>query len=143
MGVGVPNGCGTHKRVAHPAPLEIFELGNLNCDDDDIGRIAMGLTIKELAAISGGRVFKKEITRSISILLLTRNMAAPPVLAIYIFWKVFTKQWRMRVPLKEIDLQAGLRTELLSGNKDLETLGTWQNFPMRLVRLLIKVAYLT
>ncbi|KAJ6045290.1 uncharacterized protein N7446_012154 [Penicillium canescens] len=63
-------------------------------------------------------------------------LAAPLVLALYLFWKVFTKQWRMWVPLQEIDLQAGLRTELLSGDEDIETLWTWKNFPMKLVRLL-------
>ncbi|KAJ6034092.1 hypothetical protein N7460_009909 [Penicillium canescens] len=63
-------------------------------------------------------------------------LAAPLVLALYLFWKVFTKQWRMWVPLQEIDLQAGLRTELLSGDEDIETAWTWKDFPMKLVRLL-------
>ncbi|CAI7665575.1 unnamed protein product [Penicillium glandicola] len=65
-------------------------------------------------------------------------LAAPLFLALYLFWKVFTKQWRMWVPLKAIDLQAGLRTELLSGDEDVETPWTWKNFSMKLVRLLIK-----
>ncbi|KAJ6038834.1 hypothetical protein N7460_007551 [Penicillium canescens] len=64
-------------------------------------------------------------------------LAAPLVLALYLFWKVFTKQWRMWVPLQEIDLQAGLRTELLSGDEDIETPWTLKDFPMKLVRLLV------
>lgn len=43
----------------------------------------------------------------------------------------------MWVPLKDIDLQAGLRTELLVGDEDVETPWSWTNFPMKLVRLLV------
>ncbi|KKK25586.1 hypothetical protein AOCH_000081 [Aspergillus ochraceoroseus] len=64
-------------------------------------------------------------------------LAAPLILALYIFWKLFTKQWRMWVPLAEMDITSGLRTELLTGNEDLETPWTWKNFPLKLVRLLI------
>ncbi|KAF3391693.1 hypothetical protein F1880_007402 [Penicillium rolfsii] len=64
-------------------------------------------------------------------------LAAPLILALYLFWKVFTRQWRMWVPLKDIDLQAGLRTELLVGDEDVETPWSWTNFPMKLVRLFV------
>ncbi|KAK9233854.1 amino acid permease/ SLC12A domain-containing protein [Lipomyces kononenkoae] len=64
-------------------------------------------------------------------------LAAPLVLALYLFWKFYSRIWRMWVPLSEMDLKSGLRTELLEGDEDDETPWTWKNSPLKLGRLVI------
>ncbi|KAF3769918.1 hypothetical protein M406DRAFT_248429 [Cryphonectria parasitica EP155] len=36
-------------------------------------------------------------------------LAAPVVLALYLGWKIYTKDWRLMVPIHEMDLKSGLR----------------------------------
>ncbi|CRG89953.1 Amino-acid permease inda1 [Talaromyces islandicus] len=64
-------------------------------------------------------------------------LAAPIILALYLFWKLYTRQWRMWVPTSEMDINSGLRTDLLNEDEDLETPWTWKNFPVKMVRLII------
>ena len=39
-------------------------------------------------------------------------LAGPLIIALYVFWKVFTKEWYLLTPLKDIDLEYGTRTNL-------------------------------
>jgi amino acid transporter len=64
-------------------------------------------------------------------------LAAPIILALYIFWKLYSRQWRMWVPTSEMDITSGLRVDLLNEDEDLETPWTWKNFPVKIARLFV------
>ncbi|KAI5928751.1 amino acid permease [Camillea tinctor] len=63
-------------------------------------------------------------------------LAAPIVLLLYLFWKVYTRDWSMYIKLSDIDLVSGSRP-LEIGDDDIdEEPKTWANLPMRIVRSL-------
>ncbi|KAH8689127.1 amino acid permease [Talaromyces proteolyticus] len=64
-------------------------------------------------------------------------LAAPLILALYIFWKLWSRKWRMWIPVSEMDIRSGLRVELLDGNKEPDSPWTWKNWPLKVVRLVI------
>lgn len=45
-------------------------------------------------------------------------LAALVVLALYLFWKVYSRNWRLLVPIHEIDLMAGARLHSVTENED-------------------------
>ncbi|KAG6364902.1 hypothetical protein INS49_006506 [Diaporthe citri] len=45
-------------------------------------------------------------------------LAAPVVLALYLFWKVYSREWRLLVPIHEIDLMAGARLHSVTEDED-------------------------
>ena len=59
-------------------------------------------------------------------------LAAPIVIALYLGWKLYSREWRMLVPLHEIDLKSGARLHVPDGKP--QKLRTWGNLPMRIVR---------
>lgn len=65
-------------------------------------------------------------------------LAAPIVLALYVGWKVYTRNWRMWIPAHEIDLTTSARM-LVPGDEDDEKQPerTWANLPRRVVNALI------
>lgn len=60
-------------------------------------------------------------------------LAAPVVIALYLGWKVYSREWRMYVPLLEIDLKTGVRM-LEDDEEEVMPVKTWANLPMRIVR---------
>lgn len=40
------------------------------------------------------------------------------VLALYLFWKVYTRDWRFLVPIHEMDLMAGARLHSVTDGED-------------------------
>ncbi|KAI1485284.1 amino acid permease [Biscogniauxia mediterranea] len=63
-------------------------------------------------------------------------LAAPIVLLLYLFWKVYTKDWSMWIKLSDIDLVSGSRPLELDDDDVNEEPKTWANLPMRIVRSL-------
>ncbi|KAI1638862.1 amino acid permease [Biscogniauxia mediterranea] len=63
-------------------------------------------------------------------------LAAPIVLLLYLFWKVYTKDWSMWIKLSDIDLVSGSRPLELDDDDVDEEPKTWANLPMRIVRSL-------
>lgn len=62
-------------------------------------------------------------------------LAAPVVLVLYLFWKLYTRDWRFLVPIAEMDMLAGAR---LHDPEDLEDeLPQKQSWFMRIARGLI------
>ncbi|KUI56267.1 hypothetical protein VP1G_03590 [Cytospora mali] len=62
-------------------------------------------------------------------------LAAPVVLALYLFWKIYTKDWRFLVPISEMDMMAGAR---LHNPEDVDDdLPKHQNWFVRIARGLI------
>ncbi|ROW13085.1 hypothetical protein VPNG_05911 [Cytospora leucostoma] len=62
-------------------------------------------------------------------------LAAPVVLVLYLFWKLYTRDWRMLVPIAEMDMLAGAR---LHNPEDLEDeMPEKQSWLMRIVHGLI------
>jgi len=59
-------------------------------------------------------------------------LAAPIVLSLYLFWKLFSRDWRMFVPLHEMDMKTGVRLHTSDGEP--RPPRTWANLPMRMVR---------
>ncbi|ROV99053.1 hypothetical protein VMCG_06639 [Cytospora schulzeri] len=62
-------------------------------------------------------------------------LAAPVVLALYIFWKLWTRDWRFLVPISEMDMMAGARLHNPADDED--DLPQKQSWFMRIVRGLI------
>jgi amino acid transporter len=63
-------------------------------------------------------------------------LAAPIILALYIGWKVKTRDWRMWIPAHEIDLTTNVRMHI-PGEDDHKTVErTWKNLPKRIVTAL-------
>ncbi len=54
------------------------------------------------------------------------------MLALYLFWKVWSGDWRLYIPADEIDIDSGLRDYTPEAVDD--TPKTWANLPLRIVR---------
>ncbi|KAI1501264.1 amino acid permease [Biscogniauxia marginata] len=63
-------------------------------------------------------------------------LAAPIVLLLYLFWKVYTKDWSSWIKLSNIDLVSGSRPMEITDDDIEEEPKTWANLPMRIVRAL-------
>jgi len=59
-------------------------------------------------------------------------LAAPIILALYVGWKVYTKNWRMWIPVHEIDLKTGVRLQLPGDDDGKQMERTWLNLPKRI-----------
>ena len=64
-------------------------------------------------------------------------LAAPLILGLYIFWKLWARDWKMLVPLSEMDVTSGMRINI----EELQQIAlerrkekTWGNLPLRIVR---------
>jgi len=62
-------------------------------------------------------------------------LAAPIILALYFFWKVYSREWRMWIPSSEMDITSGRRSLDLDDDY-VAPVKTWKNAPIRLVRAL-------
>lgn len=63
-------------------------------------------------------------------------LAAPIIILLYLFWKIYTGNWKPWVRLSDIDLKTGARL-LEEHEKEAVEKKTWKNLPMRIVRGLI------
>lgn len=61
-------------------------------------------------------------------------LALPIVIALYIFWKVYSREWRMYIPVEDIDVDAGLREYVPEERDELKVDRSWSSLPMRIVR---------
>ncbi|KAL0930801.1 amino acid permease [Colletotrichum truncatum] len=61
-------------------------------------------------------------------------LAAPIAVFLYLLWKVISRDWRLYVPLHEIDLNSGVRLQDPSEEPMPEK--TWANLPRRIARAL-------
>ncbi|KAI0010296.1 amino acid permease/ SLC12A domain-containing protein [Xylariaceae sp. FL0662B] len=62
-------------------------------------------------------------------------LAAPLVIALYLFWKIYSGNWRMWVNLDDIDLVSGSRPQEIEED-DIAEKKTWANLPMRILRVI-------
>ncbi|KAI1393764.1 amino acid permease/ SLC12A domain-containing protein [Hypoxylon trugodes] len=61
-------------------------------------------------------------------------LAAPIVIVLYLFWKVWSRDWQPWVKLNDIDLEVGARIlEVEDEDEEMEK-RTWANLPLRAVR---------
>ncbi|KAK3902015.1 amino acid permease/ SLC12A domain-containing protein [Staphylotrichum tortipilum] len=63
-------------------------------------------------------------------------LAAPIVIALYLGWKVWTRDWRMWIPAHEIDLKTNLRMHVPDTDDEKMEERTWGNLPKRIFRSL-------
>ncbi|KAI1769059.1 amino acid permease/ SLC12A domain-containing protein [Hypoxylon sp. FL1150] len=61
-------------------------------------------------------------------------LAAPIAIALYLFWKIWSGDWRMWVKLSDIDLNAGARPLEIEDEDEIMEKKTWANLPLRIVR---------
>ncbi|GKT53637.1 amino-acid permease inda1 [Colletotrichum tofieldiae] len=64
----------------------------------------------------------------------TAYLAAPIVIFLYILWKLISRDWRLYVPLRDIDLKTGV--VLADPSDEPEPEKTWANLPRRMARAL-------
>ncbi|KUJ13918.1 amino acid permease [Mollisia scopiformis] len=62
-------------------------------------------------------------------------LAAPLILALYLFWKLWSRHWAMYVPAADMDITSGRRAIDLADDY-VPTPKTWANMPMRVFRAL-------
>ncbi|KAI1085821.1 amino acid permease [Whalleya microplaca] len=62
-------------------------------------------------------------------------LAAPMVIALYLFWKIYSGNWSMWIKLSDIDLVSGSRPQDIEED-GIDEVKTWKNLPMRMVRAL-------
>ncbi|KAF2099534.1 amino-acid permease inda1 [Rhizodiscina lignyota] len=63
-------------------------------------------------------------------------LAAPIFIALYLFWKIYSREWKMFVPLTEMDITSGRRALILDPSQ-MPPPKTWANLPIRIVRALV------
>jgi len=63
-------------------------------------------------------------------------LAAPIVLAFYLFWKVWTRDFRLYVPVDQIDLTTGAKLHIPNDEDEVDEVKTWENLPKRMIRSL-------
>ena len=64
-------------------------------------------------------------------------LAAPMMIAFYIFWKLWSRDWRLLIPIEEMDINTGMRADLQYLREEAEAARipkTWANLPLRIVR---------
>ncbi|KAH6890518.1 amino acid permease/ SLC12A domain-containing protein [Thelonectria olida] len=61
-------------------------------------------------------------------------LAAPIILALYLGYKVYSRNWKLFVNAHEMDLQTGI---VLLEEEEPEEVKTWGNLPMRIVRSIV------
>ncbi|UQC77944.1 amino acid permease [Colletotrichum lupini] len=61
-------------------------------------------------------------------------LAAPIVLFLYLLWKLISRDWRLYVPLREVDLKSGV--VLADPSDEPAEVKTWANLPKRVARAL-------
>ncbi|KAF2768254.1 AAT family amino acid transporter [Teratosphaeria nubilosa] len=67
-------------------------------------------------------------------------LAAPLILGLYIFWKLWSRDWRLYIPAKDMDVTTGIRMnvdQLRELSKNTVKEETWKNLPLRMVRAVI------
>lgn len=62
-------------------------------------------------------------------------LAAPIILALYVFWKLYSRHWAIWIPASAMDLQSGLRANILDPD-DMPVKKTWRNLPLRVLHAL-------
>lgn len=62
-------------------------------------------------------------------------LAAPLIIALYLFWKLYSREWKMWISANDMDITSGRRSLELDADFVPE-LKTWRNAPMRVVRAL-------
>jgi amino acid transporter len=66
-------------------------------------------------------------------------LAVPLIFGLYLFWKVWSREWRFFIPASEMDLTTGMRmnieelAEMAKANREAKT---WGSLPKRIVRSL-------
>ena len=61
-------------------------------------------------------------------------LAAPVILALYLGWKIYSRDWRLFVKASEMDIQTGIN--LLEEEEPVEE-KTWASLPKRIMRAVI------
>jgi amino acid transporter len=64
-----------------------------------------------------------------------RCLAVPIVVCLYLFWKAYSGNWGLYIPLQEINLMSGACL-LEVGNEGEIPARTWRNLPRRVLRIL-------
>lgn len=62
-------------------------------------------------------------------------LAAPLVIALYLGWKLYSREWKMWISVADMDITSGRRSIELDPN-DMPPPKTWANMPKRALRAL-------
>jgi yeast amino acid transporter len=54
------------------------------------------------------------------------------VIVLYLGWKVYSRDWKLYVPIAEMDIKSGLRVAI--ADEKPRPPRTWKNLPMRMLR---------
>jgi len=68
-------------------------------------------------------------------------LAAPLILALYLFWKVWTRDWTLFIAAKDMDVQSGMRVNIHElkavVQEEKANALTWRNAPYRILRSIV------
>ncbi|KAK0711250.1 amino acid permease [Lasiosphaeris hirsuta] len=95
--------------------------------------IGLGLNILCLIATFYSALYPSPDATPSAEAFFQSYLAAPVVIALYLGWKVYSRDWRLYIPVEEMDLKSGARLHV--PDPDEVIVGkTWGNLPMRIVR---------
>ncbi|KAI1405761.1 amino acid permease/ SLC12A domain-containing protein [Hypoxylon fuscum] len=110
------------REIPYQAPLGIWG-----------SAIGLGLNILCLIATFYNALYPDPNATPDAEAFFEQYLAAPIVLLLYLFWKVYSGNWRPWVKLADIDLMAGARP-MEFDDEEIEPPKTWANLPMRILR---------
>ncbi|XXH05203.1 hypothetical protein Hte_011628 [Hypoxylon texense] len=96
--------------------------------------IALGLNFVCLIATFYNALYPSPDATPDAATFFQAYLAAPIVIALYLFWKIWSGNWRMWVKLSDIDLNAGARPLEIEDEDEYIVKKTWGNLPMRMLR---------
>ncbi|KAI4596634.1 hypothetical protein KJ359_005390 [Pestalotiopsis sp. 9143b] len=96
--------------------------------------IGLGLNVLAIIATFYTALYPSPNATPDAEVFFTQFLAAPVILALYIFWKVYSRDRRMFLSVHEMDLKSGAR--VLMADDEPMPVKTWKNLPMRIVRAL-------
>jgi len=102
--------------------------------------IGLGLNMLCLAATFYVSVWKSDGTTNTAEDFFSSYLAAPLILVLYLFWKVWAKDWTLFIKASEMDITSGMREnleELRAARIEVDSKKGIKSWPMRAVRALI------
>ncbi|KAH8890922.1 amino-acid permease inda1 [Thozetella sp. PMI_491] len=98
--------------------------------------IGFGLNILCLMATFYSALYPSPGATPDAYYFFEQYLAAPIVIALYLGWKIYTNDWRLYIPVDEMDLKSGARMATPGDDDEPEVPRTWGNLPYRALRAL-------
>ncbi|KAJ6442467.1 amino acid permease [Purpureocillium lavendulum] len=96
--------------------------------------IGLGLNVLALIATFYSALFAPGGSQPTAQAFFMSFLAGPVILALYLGWKIYSRDWRLYVRASEMDLQTGI---VLLEEEEPEEEKTWASLPKRIMRAVV------